>query len=212
MTKARKQYRHGQRKDHPAILALRERLSDAFGSPADGDCISNDFGDAAEGITIARRLALLDERISVSEGKSASDVVRELFPELARLEIAEAIPPIPTEPPELWINARSSGENIRDYVLRVYGQWIGHGLKRADLRSLDKVLYLDLYQPKNARILAELGIPKLKDYHDQMLGKLGGTNTDAALLAADMLTDRKSVQKLIGVVANRSRRGRHHQP
>lgn len=49
---------------------------------------------------------------------------------------------LPFQAPELWLERdRNIKTNPAAFVRRVYGAWIGKGMKRGDLRELDKPLY-----------------------------------------------------------------------
>ncbi len=49
--------------------------------------------------------------------------------------------PLPDHAPELWANRRGRKENPIAFIRRVYARWLGHGLKRGDIRTLDQPLY-----------------------------------------------------------------------
>ncbi len=51
---------------------------------------------------------------------------------------------LPASAPELWTERRGTKENPVTFVRRVYADWLGKGLKRSHLLSLDKPLYTAL--------------------------------------------------------------------
>ena len=77
-----------------------------------------------------------DHNLSTAD---AYDIVKATLPRLAPLEPDE---PLPAEAPELWarrdLNRR---ETAPQFIRRVYGDWLEHGLARKDLARLDEELY-----------------------------------------------------------------------
>lgn len=87
-------------------------------------------------------LQLALEQLERDHNLSRNDtysVVKAIQPRLAPLEPDE---PLPAEAPELWarrdLNRR---ETAPQFIRRVYGDWLGHGLARKDLARLDEELY-----------------------------------------------------------------------
>lgn len=86
------------------------------------------------------------ERIETDYGLNADQrktLGASLQKELARRIAAEAIElkPLPDHAPELWANRKGRKENPIAFIRRVYARWLGHGLKRGDIRTLDQPLY-----------------------------------------------------------------------
>jgi hypothetical protein len=201
----------GHKPGKPDIIDLKERLSETYEANSEsGDLIFGPNEGAVTDVSVTRRLALLDQRLPGLKGKSASEYVREIFPEIARIEAVEAIPPIPNEAPEPWVKARREGEEISTFVFRVYGTWIGHGLTRSTLRKLDKTLYLDLYRPGNATILASLGIPTLKEYNDELVAQLRATGQE--LRGAPTFGPSADIRRGISVIGHRAKKRPHRSP
>ena len=193
-------------------MELMERLSSAYErNYSSGAPIPEAFFEAASKLTVAQRLALIDRCLSAEKGKSASDVVRDLFPELARLEIVEAMPPIPDSPPEWWSDARQRGEEIGPFVRRVWGTWIGHGLTKADLRK-DPILYHDLAQVPNRAVRLALNVPSLSEANDDLLVRLSSAREGGPLSALAVLADRRSLDRLILMAAHRARGRTNSKP
>jgi hypothetical protein len=53
-------------------------------------------------------------------------------------------PRLPDEAPELWSERRGMRDNPVTFIRRVYAPWLGRGLQRAHLHSLDRPLYTAL--------------------------------------------------------------------
>jgi len=86
------------------------------------------------------------ERIETDYGLNADQrktLAASLQKELARRIAAETIEskPLPDHAPELWANRKGRKENPIAFIRRVYARWLGHGLKRGDIRTLDQLLY-----------------------------------------------------------------------
>lgn len=97
-------------------------------------------------------------------GSPVSSHVRDLFPEIAELERAEAEgraswvnrvgekgpaqeperPPLPEKAPALWTEAKERGDTPPAFIRRHYAPWLGKGLTRANLRHLDPQLEMAL--------------------------------------------------------------------
>ena len=63
------------------------------------------------------------------------------------LEDAESMawrPALPSQAPELWANRKGTQETPDKFIRRVYARWLGNGLKRSHLLTLDKPLYTAL--------------------------------------------------------------------
>jgi hypothetical protein len=63
------------------------------------------------------------------------------------LDDAESLawrPELPSKAPELWANRTGTQETPDKFVRRVYRRWLGQGLKRSHLLTLDKQLYTAL--------------------------------------------------------------------
>jgi hypothetical protein len=53
-------------------------------------------------------------------------------------------PALPSRAPELWNRRRGNQETPDKFIRRVYRRWLGQGLKRSHLLTLDKPLYTAL--------------------------------------------------------------------
>lgn len=120
-------------------------------------------------MSIADRLALLDQLIPAMDGVATSDHVRRLFPEIAQREHARVIKRPPEKAPILWKDGRLEGEDPPTFIKRVYAEWVGHGLTKADIRHLDPRLYEHLYTwLKKNPMPADLELPTLKELNDEL--------------------------------------------
>ena len=72
------------------------------------------------------------ERLQLREALTIEIMNRQMFPEL------------PATAPELWSDRTGRKENPMSFIRRVYAEWIGCGLKRSHLHSLDRALYAAL--------------------------------------------------------------------
>lgn len=172
--------------------------------------------------------ASVSERIAAL-GKLAS-FVRELFPELAELERAEAEgraswvsrvgekgpaqeqerPPLPEKAPEAWKD-RASGrsEDPPSFLLRVYRPWLDNGLTRAHIRALDRPLYNALATHAHRH-----GVPEeLQDFFaspskglDEELERRGIASPRDAL---ERVGDRREAERLYSAAYRRERKEPH---
>jgi hypothetical protein len=81
---------------------------------------------------------------------------------------------LPEHAPELYVGNRGGkkdGENIIDFLRRVWGEWIGTGaLTRPDLRRLDSNAYTALNNYlRNHELPSDIRIPKLSEVNDMAL-------------------------------------------
>lgn len=53
-------------------------------------------------------------------------------------------PELPAVAPELWTDRRGTKDNPVSFIRRVYAPWLGKGLRRSHLLSLDRPLYTAL--------------------------------------------------------------------
>ena len=54
------------------------------------------------------------------------------------------LPDAPDKAPELWSERKGTKENPVTFIRRVYAPWLGRGLRRSHLLSLDRALYTSL--------------------------------------------------------------------
>lgn len=109
-------------------------------------------GDLARLPALVRMVKALEEaveaveRIETDYGLNADQrktLGASLQKELARRIAAEKIESValPDQAPELWASRKGRKENPIAFIRRVYARWLGHGLKRGDIRTLDQPLY-----------------------------------------------------------------------
>jgi hypothetical protein len=53
-------------------------------------------------------------------------------------------PAAPDKAPELWSERKGTKDNPVTFIRRVYAPWLGRGLRRSHLLSLDRALYTSL--------------------------------------------------------------------
>ncbi|MCC7252388.1 hypothetical protein [Hyphomicrobium sp.] len=53
-------------------------------------------------------------------------------------------PELPGKAPELWSERKGTKDNPVTFIRRVYAPWLGRGLRRSHLHSLDRALYTAL--------------------------------------------------------------------
>lgn len=53
-------------------------------------------------------------------------------------------PKLPEKAPELWSERKGTKDNPVTFIRRVYAPWLGRGLRRSHLHSLDRALYTAL--------------------------------------------------------------------
>ena len=93
-----------------------------------------------------REAARALDRIESKHGLSVREraTLREaLLNEMRQIAAAGAPlrPELPSEAPELWADRKGRKENPVASIRRVYGRWLGRGLTRSHLRTLDLALY-----------------------------------------------------------------------
>lgn len=68
---------------------------------------------------------------------------------------------LPEKAPELWQDRRGTKENPVTFIHRVYAPWLGRGLRRSHLHSLDRALYtaLGVWLHRHR----DTGFPELED-------------------------------------------------
>lgn len=102
-------------------------------------------------LSVDERLQKLEEFAISNSGKGVAEFAKILLPELqASQTVVAAQPALPSEAPEIYAGLRGP-ETPPDFITRVYGEWLGHGLTRAHIRKLDPSLYqaIDNWSRKN---------------------------------------------------------------
>lgn len=83
-------------------------------------------------------------------------------------------PALPDKAPELYQAREDRSEMAPEFIRRVYGQWMGHGLMRNHLLELDKPLYMALAQWLQKHDMPDwLDLPTKKQLNDRQLVQLG---------------------------------------
>ena len=107
--------------------------------------------------------------------KAISDIVRDVFPELAILEASERHLLPPRTPPAKWPGAKHSDLSPVEFVKLHYAPWLGKGLTRADLLVLDPALYRTLRGwIKKHGLPEDLDLPSLPQSNTRKLEALAG--------------------------------------
>jgi len=146
---------------------------------------------STDGLTLEERCRLFDERFPAVDGKSASEYMRELFPELEHASLKPRLP-LPTVAPVLWKEGRRAGEDPPSFIKRVYEPWLGKGLSRADIRHLDFKLYTSLFNWLKKNPWPEgLDLPTLKQRNDNLVEDLRATLLDSTLSPDDVAPDER---------------------
>lgn len=136
-------------------------------APVDGHIVT-----AADAI-LAKRV---NERVFSPEESPAFDEARQALNRIEkrnnlsrteRLALREALvydamgaAAAPDKAPELWSDRRGTKENPVSFVRRVYGPWLGRGLRRSHFFSLDRPLYTALQVWLHRH--PEIGFPELE--------------------------------------------------
>ena len=136
--------------------------------------ISNKLGDLSE--CVRANLNVIDKFAADNPGKPVSNLILDLFPELAK---AQEIPRVtaPETPPAIWpddrIAIKGVLENPPDFIKRNYAPWLGKGLTRADVRRLDKPLStaLDNWLRRNP-MPDDLDLPTLKEQNSRWIERI----------------------------------------
>lgn len=101
----------------------------------------------------------------------AKDIAKAILARSSRTELSSPIV-LPTEAPELYSGLRGP-ETPPEFVERVYGQWLGKGLTRATIRTLDPTLYQAIvnWSRKNEWPI-EVDLPTLKEQNSRDIARL----------------------------------------
>lgn len=81
-------------------------------------------------------------RIEKRHGLSRAN--RLLLREALTFDLMRRGPELPDKAPELWSERRGTKDNPVTFIRRVYAPWLGRGLRRSHLHSLDRALYTAL--------------------------------------------------------------------
>ena len=120
---------------------------------------------------LRRALEQVEEAHNLSP-VDAHAITKAMLPRLAPLAPDK---PVPDEAPELWarrdLNRR---ETAPQFIKRVYGEWIGHGLARKDLARLDEELYRALSVWLNRHPEDEMArlLPSQSEQLDELIERL----------------------------------------
>jgi hypothetical protein len=93
-----------------------------------------------------------------------------------RYALAAAEDPVrgPKTAPSLWKDRVDRNENPIIFTKRIYSEWIGKNLSRADIKRLDKQLYAAIYNMENpSEKLGEIGLLTKRQVNDLKLSKTG---------------------------------------
>lgn len=111
------------------------------------------FLDYYSELPLEERLDRLEIFSRKSGGAGVADFARRLFPELfaardaekSHADVSQTDVELPTAPPCSWSTERLESESPPEFIMRVYGPWMGKGLTMADVRHLDEPLAQSLY-------------------------------------------------------------------
>ena len=122
-------------------------------------------------LSVEDRLASLDEYARANPGEPVSGKVLEFFPEIKSQAAAQKLE-LPTSPPCRWSSDRvvvdGELENPYQFIMRVYGPWLGKGLTKAHVRNLDDPLIQAFYAlQKELPVPPELDLPTKKEWLDR---------------------------------------------
>ena len=109
-----------------SMAILAERVNEPVFRPQDSPA----FDEAK------RALKRIEKRNGLS--RSESHALREA------LAYEVMLPDAPDKAPELWSERKGTRENPVTFIRRVYASWLGRGLRRSHLLSLDRALYTSL--------------------------------------------------------------------
>lgn len=84
------------------------------------------------------------ERIEAKHGLRITDRLKFRQSLVTQMMLRMGEPEPPAEAPELWAERGGRKENPITFIRRVYAPWLGKGLQRSDLHSLDRPLYAAL--------------------------------------------------------------------
>lgn len=84
------------------------------------------------------------DRIEVKHGLRIADRLKLRQALVTQMMFRVGEPEPPAEAPELWTERGGRKENPVSFIRRVYAPWLGKGLQRSDLHSLDRPLYAAL--------------------------------------------------------------------
>lgn len=111
------------------ILAARIQFEPVF--DAEGSAAFIEASRALDRIEAKHGLGLPD-RLTLREALAEEIMVRQTQPEL------------PDTAPELWAGRKGNDESPPEFIRRVYAHWLGRGLQRSHLHTLDRPLYTAL--------------------------------------------------------------------
>ncbi|WP_298128111.1 hypothetical protein [Brevundimonas sp.] len=181
------------------ILSLKELLDQHFAErQLETGFIDPNHNSETDNLSVAQRLALLDDVFGEHAGKAVSDYVRELFPQVEMAERLEKTPPLPTSAPVLWKRGRLPDEDTPSFVRRVYGPWIGT-IAKPDIRQLDPKLYVAIFNYCRTQPWPEdLPLPTRKERTDAKVNALIEANPGSVV-------DVSELQRLGTALASRRR-------
>lgn len=80
------------------------------------------------------------------------------------------VPPIPEKAPAFWKQDKQKGDTPVSFIQRHYGEWLGKGLSRPDVKRLDEPLYRALYSWLRSNDLPDgFDLPTAKEANDRLL-------------------------------------------
>jgi hypothetical protein len=109
---------------------------------------------AIEILSVEERLSILQDYAKNHEEYHVVSYMKTLFPSVLDMQVPASrdmeIPVVahlalPENAPSTWKDDKQPGETPPDFIKRVYGAWVGKGLTRAHIRTLDKPLWQALY-------------------------------------------------------------------
>jgi hypothetical protein len=133
--------------------------------------IPNDPTENLDSLSYDERLARIEAYAVEHPDRPISSFVKRLFPKRDDPQLIEGAPILPETPPEAWADRRDRRETPVDFIRRVYSPWLGHGLNQADIRRIDRKLYMSLHNWLRTRTLPDdLPLPTLKESNDRLAG------------------------------------------
>jgi hypothetical protein len=159
--------------------------------------------------TAVKRLEQLTEFAKKHGDEGLAEQARLLFPEWGISENSAARSTqsreLPTEAPEIYQGLRGP-ETPPQFVQRVYGEWLGHGLTRAHIRNLDPKLYtaIDNWLKKpGCEWPADVDLPTLKEQNSRWAERVQSEGLANVLGDASPSFALKEAARLNGVLQRR---------
>jgi hypothetical protein len=162
------------------------------------------------------RLNIIELYVQQNGSSGVKDFIRAVFHELYSPEVEKNEPhesyitrnaDMPNSAPEIYPGLRGP-ETPPEFVKRVYGEWLGKGLTRADIRKLDPKLSIAinnwLSRPGN-EWPTDVDLPTLKEQNDRDLERLESHGINELVSGDVPATTIREAQRLLAAKARRSR-------